>query len=189
MNRRWHVTIVRMMKFKIVFARRCVCALSLIIIWTAAIRLVAAADRPRPPAEAPRHMTLPEGFRVTLFAGEPDVAQPIGFTTDDRGRLWVGECYSYPNWAAAGHDRLLVFTDQQNSGHFSERAVFSEKLANLTGLELGFGGVWLCCPPRLVFIPSNGDSATGEPQTMLDGWSLKGRHNILSGLGWGPDGW
>ena len=36
-------------------------------------------------------MTLPEGFRVTLFAGEPDVAQPIGFTTDDRGRLWIGE--------------------------------------------------------------------------------------------------
>ena len=184
-----------MTKFTIDIATARLCGLSLVIAWIMSVRSAIAADqrtsadRPFPPDEAPRHMTLPDGFRVTLFAGEPDVAQPIGFTTDDRGRLWVGECYSYPNWAAAGRDRLLVFTDQQNSGHFTERAVFSDKLANLTGLELGFGGVWLCCPPRLVFIPSDGDSPAGEAQTLLDGWSLKGRHNILSGLVWGPDGW
>ncbi|HKD35764.1 MAG TPA: PVC-type heme-binding CxxCH protein, partial [Pirellulales bacterium] len=148
-----------------------------------------AADRPLPAEEAPRHMTLPDGFRVTLFAGEPDVAQPISFTTDDRGRLWVGECFSYPNWAAEGHDRLLVFADERDTGHFNKRSIFSDKLANLTGIELGFGGVWLCCPPKLIFIPMNGDSPAGEPQTLLDGWSLKGRHNILSGLVWGPDGW
>ena len=41
-------------------------------------------------------MTVPEGFRVTLFAGEPDVVQPIAFAIDDRGRLWVAEAYSYP---------------------------------------------------------------------------------------------
>ncbi len=148
----------------------------------------AGTDRPLPPDEAPRHMALPEGFNVTLFAGEPDVAQPISFTTDDRGRLWIGECYSYPNWAAEGHDRLLIFADEKDTGRFSSRTVFSDKLANLTGVELGFGGVWLCCPPKLIFIPRNGDSP-GEPQTLLDGWSLKGRHNIMSTLVWGPDGW
>ena len=41
-------------------------------------------------------MTVPEGFKVTLFAGEPDVVQPIAFAIDDRGRLWVAEAYSYP---------------------------------------------------------------------------------------------
>ncbi len=149
-----------------------------------------AADRPLPPQEAPRHMTVPEGFRVTLFAGEPDVMQPIGFTTDDRGRLWVGECYSYPNWAAEGHDLVLIFRDQHDSGHFAERKVFCDNAANLTGLELGFGGVWLCSPPRLVFIPTGGaDAPQGPPRTILDGWSLKGKHNIMNGLVWGPDGW
>jgi hypothetical protein len=48
------------------------------------------------PAEAAQAMTVPEGFAVTLFAGEPDVVQPIAFTFDDRGRLWVAEAYSYP---------------------------------------------------------------------------------------------
>src|SRR5947209_837584 len=68
------------------------------------------ASAPRPAAEAPKHMTVPEGFHVTLFAGEPDVVQPIAFGTDDRGRLWVAECLSYPNWdqtgALTGPDRI-----------------------------------------------------------------------------------
>ena len=41
-------------------------------------------------------MTVPEGFKVTLFAGEPDVHQPIAFCFDDRGRLWVVEAFTYP---------------------------------------------------------------------------------------------
>ena len=67
-------------------------------------------DKPVPPSEAPGRMTLPEGFRATLFAGEPDVVQPIAMTTDDRGRLWVVESHSYPHWRTDGkedHEGLL----------------------------------------------------------------------------------
>ncbi|MBI2479666.1 MAG: hypothetical protein HYV60_13850, partial [Planctomycetia bacterium] len=52
-------------------------------------------DAPLPPLEAARTMRVPEDFHVTLFAGEPDVRQPIGFCIDDRGRLWVAEAYNY----------------------------------------------------------------------------------------------
>ena len=37
------------------------------------------------PQEAARAMTVPPGFTVTLFAGEPDVVQPIAMAIDDRG--------------------------------------------------------------------------------------------------------
>src|SRR5262245_15166508 len=60
---------------------------------------LATDDKPLPPAQAAGNMTLPEGFHATLFAVEPDVVQPIAMTTDDRGRLWVVECLSYPTWA------------------------------------------------------------------------------------------
>ena len=50
-----------------------------------------------PPDKAAAAMTVPEGFTVTLFAGEPDVLQPIAMCLDDRGRLWVAEAYSYPD--------------------------------------------------------------------------------------------
>ena len=56
-------------------------------------------------------MRVPEGFRVTLFAGEPDVMQPIGFCIDDRGRLWVAEAYNYPNHGTKPGDRIVILED------------------------------------------------------------------------------
>ena len=58
----------------------------------------APSNAPVPPSEAANRITVPPGFRVTLFAAEPDVVQPIAFTIDHRGRLWVVENYSYPIW-------------------------------------------------------------------------------------------
>ena len=47
-----------------------------------------AQDSPLPLTESAKRMTLPDGFRATLFAGEPDLVQPMAFDIDDRGRLW-----------------------------------------------------------------------------------------------------
>ena len=43
------------------------------------------------PADALARITVPDGFKVSLFAGEPDVQQPIAMSFDDRGRLWIVE--------------------------------------------------------------------------------------------------
>src|SRR5580704_19745766 len=93
-------------------------------------------DRPLPPGEAPKRMTLPEGFQATLFAGEPDVVQPIAMTFDDRGRLWVVECLSYPNWRkdGKGNDRVVIFEDTDNDGTFDKRTVFLDNGSNLSGI-------------------------------------------------------
>ena len=154
----------------------------------------APSDRPLPPQEAPKRMTLPDGFKATLFAGEPDVVQPIAFTFDDRGRLWVVECFSYPKWSTdgTGKDRVVIFEDADGDGKFDRRTVFWDKGVNLSGIELGFGGVWLCSTPNLVFVPCdvNADEPKpGAPKVVLDGWDLKARHNVFNGLAWGPDGW
>jgi putative membrane-bound dehydrogenase-like protein len=151
-------------------------------------------DAPVPAKDAPGKMTLPEGFHATLFAGEPDVVQPIAFTFDDRGRLWVVECYSYPKWhkdPKEGKDRILIFEDTDGDGRFDKRTVFHDRLANVSGIQLGFGGVWVCATPNLLFIPvkDGTDTPAGPPQIVLDGWDLKAQHNVFNGLTWGPDGW
>src|SRR2546430_9250906 len=99
----------------------------------------APGDKPIPPKDAPKAMTLPPGFRAPLFAGEPDVVQPIAFTFDDRGRLWVVECLSYPNWTAdgTGRDRVVIFEDTDGDGKFDKRTVFWDKGANLSGIQYG----------------------------------------------------
>jgi putative membrane-bound dehydrogenase-like protein len=155
-----------------------------------------AQDKPVPPAEAPKKFTLPEGFSATLFAGEPDVVQPISFTFDDRGRLWVVECLSYPNWKhdGTGNDRVTMFDDTDGDGKHDIRHVVYDKGSNLSGIELGHGGIWLCSVPNLVFLPCdfNADkpTATGKPEIVLDGWNIKDtKHNIFNSPTWGPDGW
>src|SRR5262249_46433602 len=77
-------------------------------------------DVPPTPREAVRRFKAPDGFNVTLFAGEPQVCQPIALAFDDRGRLWVAECFSYPEWSSKpeGRDRILVFEDTDGDGTF-----------------------------------------------------------------------
>ena len=47
------------------------------------------------PSQAVAKMSVPEGFEVTVFASEPDIAEPIAFCFDHRGRMWVAENFNY----------------------------------------------------------------------------------------------
>lgn len=146
------------------------------------------------PDAAAKAATAPPGFSTTLFAGEPDVRQPISFAIDDRGRLWVAEAYEYPRRAAGdkGRDRILIFEDTNGDGKFDKRTVFFEGLNLVSGLEVGFGGVWVGAAPYLMFIPDrNGDDKPdGPPEILLDGWNYTAdTHEVLNTFTWGPDGW
>jgi putative membrane-bound dehydrogenase-like protein len=146
-----------------------------------------------PPEKAAAAMTVPEGFEVKLFAGEPDVRQPIALCLDDRGRLWVAEAYTYPVRApeGKGKDRIVIFEDTDGDGHFDKRTVFMEGLNLVSGLEVGFGGVWIGAAPYLMFVPikEGEDKPAGEPKILLDGWHYEDTHETLNAFCWGPDGW
>lgn len=153
-----------------------------------------AADSPAllSPAEAARTMEVPKGFRVTLFAGEPDVRQPVGMCMDDRGRLWVAEAYNYPNHGTRPGDRIVIFADTNGDGRFDQRTVFTDRLNYVTGVEVGFGGVWVVSPPYFYFFPdrNHDDRPDRDPQLLLDGLGTHANaHNLANALAWGPDGW
>lgn len=146
------------------------------------------------PEEAVKIATVPEGFSLKLFAAEPDVVNPISFCIDDRGRLWVAEGHTYPQRAkdGEGQDRILVFEDTDGDGKADKRTVFMEGLNLVSGIEVGFGGLWVGAAPNFVFIPiADGDTPkpAGEPQILLDGWGYQDTHETLNTFRWGPDGW
>jgi putative membrane-bound dehydrogenase-like protein len=158
-------------------------------------RLANAGLSPREAAEA---MTVPPGFGVELVAGEPDLHQPVALTIDERGRLWVAEAYTYPNRVKGhrgrwdeGHDKILIFEDVDGDGRFETRKTFAENLNLASGLEVGFGGVWVGAAPYLLFFPDrNGDDRPdGPPEILLDGWGFQDTHETLNSFIWGPDGW
>jgi len=148
-------------------------------------------DEPPSPEESRKLITVPEGFKVRLFAGEPDVAQPIAINYDDRGRLWVAESFSYIEWKRKAQDRISIFEDHDNDGRFDSKKVFWSKANHLSGFQIGYGGVWVCDAPQLLFIPDKDrdDIPDGPPQVMLDGWATNAEHNFFNGLTWGLDGW
>ncbi len=159
----------------------------------AACPFLAAKEEPFPsPGESVKRIKVPEGFRVSLVAGEPTLRKPIAATTDERGRLWVVEAHSYPHWITDGRpgkDRVLILEPDGKGGWSCK--VFLDNGVNLSGIAVGFGGVWLCSVPNLLFVPlePGKDRPAGPARALLDGWNIKTKHNVFNSLAWGPDGW
>lgn len=153
------------------------------------------AEGQHPPAadDMVKLIELPPGFQATLYAGDPDVQQPICMDFDDRGRLWVAENYTYSGgpYETKLRDRVVIFEDKDGDGRHDTRKVFWDRGFMLTSLAWGFGGLWILHDGTLAFLAdANGDDIPdGEPQIVLDGWSKDCGHNFVSGLMWGPDGW
>lgn len=161
------------------------------------------------PEEAVKGMQLPAGFKAELIAAEPEVVQPIAMCWDERGRLWVveGNSYPLPREPGAGQDRILILEDADGNGSFETRKVFAEGISLASGIEVGFGGVWVGAAPYMMFIPdvdrddkpdaadaryADYQKVPGLPFTayaLLDGWGSQDTHETLNSFIWGPDGW
>jgi putative membrane-bound dehydrogenase-like protein len=156
-----------------------------------------SASRALPPADAAAGFRVPEGFRVGVFAAEPDVQNPVAMAWDRRGRLWVAENYTYAEiplrFDLRLRDRVVIFEDTDADGRADRRTVFTDGVQRLGSVELGFGGVWLLCPPRLLFVPDRdgNDVPDGPAEVVLDGFGVAedNHHTFANGLRWGPDGW
>lgn len=168
--------------------------LQLVMLWLAVSTSFAADRTPAPlsPEQAVKSMLVPEGFQVSLVVAEPDIVQPVSFCFDDRGRIVAAEALNYGEWQETGKDRIVILEDKDGDGRAETRKVFYEGLNYVTGIEVGFGGVWVMSVPKLYFIPDhNGDDvADGPPEVLFDGFGYReSRHNLANGFTWGPDGW
>ncbi|QDV24100.1 PVC-type heme-binding CxxCH protein [Aureliella helgolandensis] len=156
-----------------------------------------STEEPISPEAALAALSLPDGFTASLFAAEPQVQNPIATCVDGRGRVWVAENYTYAERSQRFdlnlNDRVVVHEDVDGDGVADSRVVFTDSVQMLTGIVVGRGGVWLMCPPQLLFVPDANDDLLpdGVPQVVLDGFHVarENYHNFANGLSWGPDGW
>lgn len=163
---------------------------------TAPAKLLPSAKWPTEglePLAAAKQFTAPEGFHVDLVAGEPDLHQPVAFCFDGAGRIWVAEAHTYPRRAPEGEgkDVIRVFEDKDGDGKFETKKTFIEGLNLVSGIEVGFGGVYVGAAPYLLFIPDRDQDgiADSKPEILLDGFGYQDTHETLNTFTWGPDGW
>ena len=69
--------------------------------------------------------------------------------------------------------------------------MFIEGLNLVSGLEVGYGGVWIGAAPQLLFVPDRDgdDQPDSAPLVLLDGFGFADTHETMNSFLWGPDGW
>ena len=136
---------------------------------------------------------VPVDMRLELFAAEPDIAKPIAFSWDERGRLWVCETRDYPHDVrptGQGNDSIKICEDTDGDGKADKFTVFADKLNIPTSLVFVNGGVIVSQPPRFLFLKdTNGDDKADVRQEILPGWGIGDTHAQANNLHYGLDNW
>ena len=129
-------------------------------------------DEPLSAEESMKLIQVPPGFRLELFASEPDIVKPIALAWDERGRLWIAETVDYPNDihpGTPGNDRIKILEDTDGDGRADKFTVFAENLNVPTGLVFANGGLIVSQMPDLLFFKdTNGDDKADVRQVLED---------------------
>ncbi len=135
----------------------------------------------------------PVGFRLELFASEPDIINPIGLAWDERGRLWAAETVDYPNELTpdrVGNDKIKILEDTDGDGKCDKVTVFAEGLNIPTSLTFARGGIIVAHVPDFLFLKdTDGDDRADIREVVNTGWGTGDTHAGPSNLRYGFDNW
>ncbi len=147
-----------------------------------------------PAAEAVKQFELGEGYAINCFASEedfPELANPVQFTFDAKGRLWVACMPSYPQYQPKRdvNDKVLILEDTDGDGRADKCTVFADHLHVPTGIELGDGGAYVAQQPDLLFLKDiDGDDKADIRIRRKCGFDSADTHHAISVFTWGPGG-
>ncbi len=140
----------------------------------------------------------PAGFKTEVWVSENGTARILnvmGFTFDERGRMWAVETYDYPNTmvdAFKGHDRVIILEDTDGDRVADKLTEFVSGISMAEGLELVPEGVVVAMAPHLVlFTDKNGDDKADTPMgtVLYTGFSKTDMHGSITNLKFGMDNW
>ena len=168
------------------------------------------------PEESSGKFTTAPDLVFEQLLHEPLVAQPVHFSFDGRGRLWVANYRQYPYPAGVkvlsrdryyrsvfdkvppvpphhdrGRDSVSIHEDTDDDGRYDRHSVFLDGMNMVTSALRGRGGAWVLHPPYLLFYADadGNDVPDGDPVVHLAGFGLQDTHATANSLTWGPDGW
>ncbi len=151
-------------------------------------------QKPLAADESIKHIVVPQGFRVELFASEPDIGgKPIAVAWDERGRLWVAETTDYPNElqpAGKGRDRIRILEDTDGDWKADKFTVFAERLSIPTTMAFHRGGVIVQDGTRTLYLKdTDGDDVADLREVIFTGWNQRDTHGGVSNFQYGLDNW
>jgi putative membrane-bound dehydrogenase-like protein len=135
---------------------------------------------------------VPPGFKLELFASEPDIINPIAMNWDEKGRLWVIETVDYPNTVrddkGVGDDKVKILEDTDGDGKADKVTVFADQLNIPTSFAFFDGGIVVSQAPHFLFLKDeDGDDKADVREILIDGWGTFDTHAGPSNLQYGID--
>ncbi|MBA4187493.1 MAG: dehydrogenase [Planctomycetaceae bacterium] len=146
------------------------------------------------PAEELATFKIPEGFKVSLVASEPDIVDPVAMCFDERGRIFVCEMRGYPNGGVGTgketRGRIRCLTDKDGNGVFETSQTFAEGLRFPMGLTPYKRGLLVAVAPDLLYLEDTDDDGKADKTTVLyTGFNLANIQQMVNSLQWGLDNW
>ena len=122
---------------------------------------------------------------VELYEYPSGAAKPNAYSktaTDEQFRPVI------PQEKDSPRDRVIILEDTDNDGEADKRTVFAEGLNLATAILCGHGGVFVGQAPNIFYFrDTNGDDKADEYKSVLTGFGLEDRHELLNSFTWGPD--
>jgi putative membrane-bound dehydrogenase-like protein len=150
-------------------------------------------QKPFSPKGSMERTQVPADCELKLFASEPDIAKPIAFAWDERGRCWVVETRDYPHGvqeSGEGQDSVKICEDTDGDGKADKFTVFADKLNLPTGIVFARKGIIVAAPPKFIYLEdTNGDDKADKREVIMDCWGIRDTHAQASNLHYGFDNW
>ncbi|MBM83848.1 MAG: hypothetical protein CMJ78_25105 [Planctomycetaceae bacterium] len=131
---------------------------------------------------------VPDGFEITVFAGEPLFYKPTSLCFDAKGRAMVGQGPQYHlSKSMKDTDSVVILTDTDGDGVADQRKVFATGFNSIQGLAWKGNDLYVANSPELTVVRDlDGDDVADEYVIIYT--DLGNHEHALHGLVWGPDG-
>ena len=131
---------------------------------------------------------VPDGFQISIFAGEPLVYKPTSISFDARGRLFLGQGPQYPEHQVdSPTDSVHILIDSDRDGVVDETKVFAKGFNSIQGLAWKGDDLYVANAPDLTLVRDlDGDDEADEYVRIYT--DLGNREHALHGLNFAPDG-
>jgi len=142
-------------------------------------------------------LTVPAGFKVTLFACDPLVEYPSVIAIGPKpGTLFVAHDYvTGLGVAIVRRDEVRILSDTDDDGYADNSQLYAGGFNSIQGLAYHDGSVFVMHAPRLTALQdTNGDGVADVRHDLFDGLGLPPEENsnrlhCANGVVVGHDGW
>lgn len=144
------------------------------------------------PEKALESFQLRDGFKIELFASEPQVMDPVEMVFDEQGNAFVTEMPDYPFMPEGGRGlgRVRLLQDTDGDGKIDKSVIFADSILEVTSMLPWKGGLIVTAAPYIMYLKdTDGDLRADEKEILFTGFFENNSEAQITSLRFGVDNW